>query len=107
MNDFYAMLIAGGGTFLGGFSGWFFGRRSQTAEAKGKEIDNEVKLAEYYKQMLDDLSGRYEAKYKDVVSLWENKEKILKDEISLLNRKIQDLKKENIALRKRVKELET
>lgn len=104
--DFWTMIIGTIGTFIGAFSGWFFTRRSQLAEAKGKELDNEIKLSDYYKEMLDDLSSRYEKKYSEIVNLYESKERILKDEIALLSRKITDLKKENIALRKRVKELE-
>lgn len=106
MNEVYLVLSAGLGALITKSVDWFFVRREKQEDVKGKEIDNEVKLADYYKIMLDDLSKRYETKYTDIVTLYESKEKILKDEITLLNRKISDLKKENIALRKRIKELE-
>lgn len=106
MNELYIILSAGVGAFLTKLVDWIFNKRSVKADVKAKDIDNEVKLAEYYKTMLDDLNLRYEAKYNDIVSLYESKEKVLKDEINLLKRSVKDLKAENLVLRKRIKELE-
>lgn len=106
MNEIYLAISAGMGAFFTALVGWVFNKKSTRADVKNKEIDNEVKLAEYYKKMLDDLSGRYEAKYKEIVALYESKEKVLRDEITLLKRANRDLKAENNALRKRLKEAE-
>lgn len=106
MNEIYLVLSAGIGAFLTKLVEWVFNKRSANADVKSKDIDNEVKLAEYYKKLLDDLSVRYEAKYNDIVMLYESKEKVLKDEINLLKRSVKDLKAENLVLRKRIKERE-
>lgn len=105
MTEVYLVLSAALGAFLTKLVEWIFNKKGQKEDVRTKAIDNEVKLADYYKQMLDDLQARYEAKFNDVVKLYESKEKILRDEISLLNRKIKDLKAENLALRRRLKEL--
>lgn len=106
MNEIYLVLSAGLGAFLTKTVEWIFNKKSAKADIKSKDIDNEVKLSEYYKTMLDDLNIRYETKYNDIVSLYESKEKVLKDEINLLKRSVKDLKAENIVLRKRINELE-
>lgn len=106
MNEIYLVLSGAVGAFLLKLVEWIFNKKSQKADVKAKDIENEIKLSEYYKKMLDDLDDRYEAKFIEFVALYERKEKILKDEIFLLNRKIKDLKAENIALRKRIKEFE-
>jgi len=113
MNEVYISLVGGAATFLAGFTGWFWGRRKSDAEAltievdaKGKEIDNEIKLSSTYKDMLDDLGTRYEKKYSDIVALYEQKASIMQDEINLLKSKNKMLTQENTALRKKIKELE-
>lgn len=107
MKDFFTTYV---GEFLtaltAGFGGWFFGRKKQNAEITSAEIDNEIKLSDYYKTMLDDLGNRYEQKYKDVVALYESREKLLRDEITMLKNKIKMLRQENISLKRRVGELE-
>lgn len=105
--ELYIALAAAGGGILTQSANWFFGKKKNNAEVKGKEIDNEIKLSEYYIKMLDDLSIRYEKKYKDIVMLYERKERILQDEITLLNRKVKMLKQENNELRRKIKEHES
>ena len=114
MNEMYPAIIGGfTTTMLAGFSGWFFTKRKYAAEAlsievdvKTKEIDNDIKVSDYYKGLLDDLGGRYESKFTDIVAVYEKKTSILQDEITLLKRKNIILTQENAALRKRIKELE-
>ncbi|RWW91868.1 hypothetical protein [Flavobacterium cerinum] len=113
INELYVAIGGGIGTVLGGFSGWFFRRRYENAsaeekeaDAKGKEIDNEIKLSDYYKIMLDDLGTRYDKKFSDIISVYEQKANLQQDEINLLKSKNRMLGQENAALRKRVKELE-
>ncbi|TWP30503.1 hypothetical protein ETU09_00450 [Apibacter muscae] len=99
LGEFLSVVIAGIG-------GWLFGRRKQNVELKSAEIDNEIKFADYYKSLLDDLSARYEKKYLDIEQLYTGKEKLLQDEISILRSKITMLERENSELKKRIKELE-
>lgn len=106
MNEVYLAVAAALGGFLTKGVEWIFNRKKDGEEIKSREIDNEVKLAEYYKSMLDDLHSRYEAKYQELSALYANKEKILRDEIVLMTRKVKMLKAENLELRKRIKELE-
>ncbi|WP_291121390.1 hypothetical protein [Empedobacter sp. UBA7248] len=96
-------LISVGGS---AFFGWIFGRRKSNAEAQTTEIDNEIRMSNYYKEMLDDLRNRYEKKYQDYEALMNSKEKVLREEVTILNRKIEMLQTENTELRKRVVELE-
>jgi len=105
MTEVYLVISGALGAFLTALIQWIFNKKGQKEDVRTKAIDNEVKLADYYKQMLDDLQARYESKFNDVVKLYESKEKILRDEITLLNRKIKDLRAENLALRRRLKEL--
>lgn len=99
LGEFISVVIAG-------FGGWFFGRKKQNAELKSAEIDNEIKLSDYYKILLDDLGSRYEEKYKDIAALYDSREKLLRDEITMLKNKIRILRQENISLKNRISELE-
>jgi hypothetical protein len=107
MTETYIALAAAGGGGLTQLANWYFGKKKNREELKGKVIDNEIKLSDYYKELLDNLSVRYEEKYRDVVMLYEKKERILNDEIDLLHRKIKMLKQENVDLRKKLKEYES
>ena len=113
MNEVLLAIGGGIGTVIGGFTGWFFRRRYENAtaeekeaDAKSKEIDNEIKLSDYYKNMLDDLGGRYEKKFADIVSIYEQKATLQQDEINLLKSKNKMLVQENTALRKKLKDHE-
>lgn len=92
---------------VGGFFGWFFTRKKQDVEVVGMVVDNEVKeidkdskVVELYKNALDDLSVRYEAKYREIEvrhsniqSLFDKKEKILQQELELLKKQVALYKK--------------
>lgn len=113
MNEIYVAIGGGIGTVIGGFSGWFFRRRYENAtaeekeaDAKSKEIDNDIKLANYYKDMLDDLGSRYEKKYADIVSIYDQKAALQQEEISLLKSHKKMLLQENAALKKIIKQYE-
>jgi hypothetical protein len=41
-----------------GFLGWLFGRPKEKVEVKSMDIDNEVKSASFYQNLLDDASKR-------------------------------------------------
>lgn len=90
---------------------WFLARKRNHAEARIKEeeanalgIANEIKFAEYYKVMLDDLGARYEKKFQEIVGMYDKKVQMLEDEIKLLKRKIFNLEKENKELLNRLKD---
>lgn len=71
-----------------GLPTWFIARRKNNADATTTEIDNGAKVVDLYKSALDDLSVRYEDKYKHVEQMSKNisdlfdaKEKTLLQEI--------------------------
>lgn len=114
-----AGLITVGGS---GFFGWFFARRKFTAEAttvevgnKALEIDNEIKLSNYHKEMLDDLKPRYEMDFQNMKIKYETefknyqdtvtaKEKLLLEEITLLRRENKLLKRQVAEKDREIKE---
>ncbi|GLB51698.1 hypothetical protein NBRC110019_07370 [Neptunitalea chrysea] len=110
--ELLAGLTGGLGTGLGAFFTWLFNKKRQEAQTKQEqenaestEIDNEIKLANYYKVMLDDLGGRYETKYAQLSEVFDRKVKMLEDEIKLLTNRNKTLTEENRSLKKVVKEL--
>jgi hypothetical protein len=95
----------------GGFFGWFFARRKYNAESKTLEagaktiaIDNEIKLTQYHKDMLDDLKPRYEKEFQDYQKTVLAKEKLLQEEITLLRRENKILKRQVFEKDKEIKE---
>lgn len=99
----FAGLITVSGT---GYFGWLFGRRKTNAEATSAEIDNDVKLSNHYKEILDDLKTRYELRYQEYEEIMNRKFNLLEEEIKLKDRKIKlqqqeitELKRENKQLR--------
>lgn len=94
------------GTFATAFVGWFFGRKKTKHEVKALEIDNDVKLSKYYKELLEDLEHKYKERLANVEALFSAKEKALGEEIKILKRRIRLLENENKDLRKRNRELE-
>ena len=96
---------------LSGFAGFIFGRKKQNAETESIEVNNDsveianvAKIAEVYKNTLDDLGLRYEKKFNEIISLYEQKVKLLHDEINLQKRIIEHLKEENKTLHKKLKD---
>lgn len=101
-------LLGGGGLLM-----WFFEKRKYNqvvvgmeSENKAKEIENDSKKVQLYKDILDDLSIRYENKYKDLEAAYERKTKLLEEEISLKERIISNLKKEVRDLKKIIRDYE-
>lgn len=99
VNEIWIAIAAASGAFLTKLIDWIFNKRSQREDVREKEIKNEIQLSDYYKTMLDDLATRYENKYKEIVALYDSKEKILREETTLLRR-------ENRLLKKQIKEKE-
>ncbi len=111
LQNIEAIIASIAGT--GGFLGWFFERRKRRlhnqgveADVESKEIENSKEIINMYKTTLDDLGKRYEDKFKDVSTLYEQKIKLLQEEIRAQKRINQNLRRENADLRKRIKELE-
>lgn len=94
MNELILSVMGIVSAAFSGFLGWFFGRRQSNADAVGTEIDNGIKLADYYKKIADDLEPQYQKKFDDLAKMYEAKEKVLKDEIALLKRQALTLRKE-------------
>ena len=94
-----------------GLIGFIFGRKKQNAETEAIEVSNDTieianadKLIKTYRDSLDDLTTRYEAKFKEIIGLYEQKVKLLNDEITLHKRIIEQLKEENRILRQKLKD---
>jgi len=98
-----AGLVAVGGS---GWFGWFFARRKTNADATGAEIDNDIKLSNHYKEVLEYLKAKYEERFKEYEITINRKVALLEEEIKLKDRKIKlqqqeitELKRENRMLR--------
>jgi len=72
--------------FFIGFTTWFFSRKKNKVEVQTVEIDNGSSVVKLYKDALDDLPPRYEAKFNSLNQLFEQKEKILLEEIGFLKK---------------------
>lgn len=78
--------------------------------AETTAIDNDIKLSGHYKEILDDLKNRYEARYKEFEGLMNRKISLLEEELKLKDRKIRlqqqeivELKRENRTLKANAK----
>ena len=85
-------------------------------DVESGNIDNDIKLSNYYKDLLDDLDKRYETKFSSYVSMTEDKMKmmeslfnqkiaLLQEEIKLKDKKIKLQQEEIIELKKENKTL--
>lgn len=90
----------------GGLLHAFLQRRKTKAEADSKVITNGHQVVNLYKDALDDLSVRYEKKYKELEAMYDQKAKLLSEENKIYKRQVSTLKKENLELRKKLKILE-
>ncbi|SCY94807.1 hypothetical protein [Flavobacterium caeni] len=70
-------------------------------------IENDIKLSNHYKEILDDLKARYESRYREFEEMMNRKFKLLEEELRLKDRKIKlqqeeirELKRENALLKK-------
>lgn len=108
IQDWFTLLF--GASSITTAFGWIAERRRRRAEVhtlvinnESAIIDNERKRVDLYKDLLDDLSARYEAKYKEFENMHERKVKLLEDEIRLHKRAIAQLKLENQELKAKLK----
>lgn len=99
-------IIAFLSAILTGVAGFIFGKRKLRAEVEGmnadnegKEIENADKLVKLYKETLDDLGNRYEAKFKDFSDLSDKKVLMLQEQIDFQKSINEQLKAENNLLK--------
>lgn len=114
--DYNTLIVSVLGYLLGagGLIFWFLERKKFNAEVSEKlegvnahKIENDVKLSNHYRELLDDLKKRYEEELQAFIRLTNTKEKALKEEIAILKRRLLIMKTENMELKKRIKELES
>lgn len=114
INNIGLLLTAIGGT--GFFTFLFTKSKYQVDVLQAKEnaettaIENDVKLSNHYKEILDDLKNRYETRYKEFEDLMNRKNQLLEEENKLKDRKIKlqqqeinELKRENRILKANAK----
>ncbi|GEN71566.1 hypothetical protein [Chryseobacterium lathyri] len=110
MKELLKLLIEHFGAFIGavltGLAGFIFGKRKLRAEVaginadnEGKEIENADKLVKLYKEALDDLGSRYEAKFTEFSDLSDKKVLMLQQQIDFQKRINEQLKAENNLLK--------
>lgn len=121
MIEIYVVLAGAFGAFLTKLIDWLFNKKSMKEDARSKEIDNEIKMSNQYKEMLDDIEPRYQKRlieFEERVAanekLQQSKEKLLREEINLLRkenrqlRRVIDEKNKELELKnKRILELES
>lgn len=72
--------------------------------AETTAIDNDIKLSGHYKDILDDLTSRYEKRYQEFEDMMNRKFKLLEDELKLKDKKI---KLQQDEIRQLMKEVNT
>lgn len=104
-------IVAFIGTILTGIGGFLFGKRKLQAEVagldadnEGKKLENDATLVKLYKEALDDLGSRYEAKFKEFSDLSERRVKLLEEEVHIQKRINDQLKAENTMLKTKLKD---
>lgn len=98
LNEMYLALIGVFSAAATGFTGWFFGRKKTQAEVVNAQIDNDIKLSQHYREMLDDLKARYMEQFREF-------EEMTQQQIKFLQKKIRILQQENKELRGELKRL--
>lgn len=99
-------IVAFLGAILTGLAGFIFGKRKlraevagMNAENEGKEIENADKLVKLYKEVLDDLGSRYEAKFKEFSDLSDRKVLMLQQQSDFQKKINEELRAENNLLK--------
>lgn len=92
-TDVIQTIAVGFGT---GLTAWFFVRRKNTAEAHRSEIETAQKSAEYYQQLIDDLTKRHKEAIGDLETAYDKIRQLEQDMQNLMiqNRQLlEELKK--------------
>lgn len=72
-------------SFFGALIGWFFARKKNQQELESMKLDNEIKSAKYYQDLLDDMSNRLEKAIKQLAESEERHRQLME-----VNRKLVD-----------------
>ncbi|MCZ2140823.1 MAG: hypothetical protein LC096_05460 [Bacteroidia bacterium] len=106
--DIIAAIVGSGG--VSGYVAHFFTRKKYLVEVKQAAenvettaIENDVKLSNHYRDILDDLQARYEKRAQEFEKSMQKKIQILEAEISMKDRKIRLLETEIKDLKKQLK----
>lgn len=109
MMENIALILGSFFTTVGGtgyFTYLFTRKKYEVDVQQGKEnvettaIENDIKLSNHYKEILDDLKKRYEDRYKEFETMMNRKYSLLEEEIKLKDRKIKLQKEEITELRR-------
>lgn len=82
--------------FFTGLIGWFFGRKKENVQVKSIDIDNEVKSAAFYQNLLDDASKRLNEAIKAI----EERDKRIRERDEKIEQLIDEIEKLTEQLRK-------
>lgn len=88
--------------------GWFYGGKStKKRELTSSDLDNEIKSAEYYKTLLDDMSQRLEYAIKELMQLEERVLQLMQTNRELVdtNNQLMESNRELLADLQRFKQL--
>lgn len=70
LNPLIAGIVQAVMLVIGGAVGWFYGgKATKKRELKSSDLDNEIKSAEYYKMLLDNMSERLEKAISELMQL--------------------------------------
>ncbi len=80
---------------------WVGSREKTKRELKSKDLDNEIKSAEYYQGLLDDMSARLATAVKELMALEDRYRELLKTNAELVD----EMKKYQISNDELIEEL--
>tara|TARA_R100000306_G_C4376873_1_gene142302 strand:+ start:1676 stop:2026 length:351 start_codon:yes stop_codon:yes gene_type:complete len=112
MNDYIQPLLGGivqtALIIVGAAVGWFYGgKATKKRELKSSDLDNEIKSADYYKGLLDDMSQRLENAIKELMQLEERVLQLMQTNRELVdtNNKLMESNKELLVDLQKFKQL--
>lgn len=84
-------------TFFTALTTWLFARAKNKRELKSMELDNEIKSADYYKKLLDDMASRLDKAIEELMDLEDRHRKLMDTnrELVFQLQKFKQLKKNN------------
>ena len=86
---------------------WFFARSRYKMDVKSKGIDNEIKSADYYRTLLDDMAERLDNAITELMKLEDRFVKLMQTnrELSNTNMQLMETNKELLVELKKYKQL--
>jgi uncharacterized protein (DUF3084 family) len=83
--------------FFTGFIGWLFGRKKENVQVKSIDIDNEIKSAAWYQNLLDDAAKRLNEAIKAI----EERDKRIRERDEKIEILIAEIEKRDKIIRER------